>query len=716
MNILELLFCKACVWLLVLVMPLTLAYAAEPVKIGVLAFRPKPQTLAQWQPLAAALKQAMPERDFVIEALTYPELDSAVASRSLDFVLTNPGHYVLLTKRSGLSAPLATLAGYEQGKVVTVFGGVIFSLAKQANIEGLADLRGKTIAAVSTDSIGGYQMQAYELKHLDIQLPHDARLLVTGVPQDKVVDAVLSGRAHAGFVRTGTLEAIAREGKLDIARLRILNRQNLPDFPVQASTRLYPEWPFAALPHIDESLARHVAAALFRLEENPAATRAMGIHGFVIPADYTPVSDMLRELRMPPFEATPEFTLQDVWRQYRWWAVATLMAGALILLLVLRLLLSNRRLDAGRRIVQQSEERYRLLVESSPFCIHEIDLQGRLLSMNKAGLDMLGLDDFRKIRGMPYLGAVSKQDAEHVGALLQDAIDYGTSSHFEFSAADDAPLYFKSCFIPIKDANGKVLKLMGITEDTTKRREFDEELKRSNVELEQFSYAVSHDMRQPLRMISSYLQLLDRSLGDQLDSEKRDYFNFAIEGAKRIDQMLVALLEYSRMGRMGEPPSWTDSRTLLDAALQFLQPAIVEAQARLYIMGDWPQILASHDEIQRLIQNLIGNAIKYRVAGRTPEITVCSETVKNEWHMYVTDNGVGIIPGQIKRLFQVFQRLQSREAYEGTGIGLALCRKIAEHHKGRIWAESAGVDQGSRFCVALPVMRAGAISARDETI
>ena len=251
---------------------------------------------------------------------------------------------------------------------------------------------------------------------------------------------------------------------------------------------------------------------------------------------------------------------------------------------------------------------------------------------------------------------------------------------------------------------GKVCHF-GYFRNITERKEHEEELKRSNAELEQFSYAVSHDMRQPLRMISSYLQLLERSLAGQLDGEKRGYFDSAIEGAKRIDQMLVALLEYSRIGRKGEPPTMLDSRAMLDEALQFLQPTIAEAQAKVSIAGEWPRILASHDEILRLLQNLIGNAIKFRIAGQIPEITVTSGIVKNEWHLCVADNGVGIIPDQIKRLFQVFQRLQSREAYEGTGIGLALCRKIAEHHKGCIWAESAGEDQGSRFYVVLPVLQ-----------
>jgi PAS domain S-box-containing protein len=265
--------------------------------------------------------------------------------------------------------------------------------------------------------------------------------------------------------------------------------------------------------------------------------------------------------------------------------------------------------------------------------------------------------------------------------------------------------YIKAVAKVYRDEKGAPVRMLGINMDITERKAYEEELKRSNADLEQFSYAVSHDMRQPLRMISSYLQLLERSLAGQLDGEKHDYFNFAIEGAKRIDQMLVALLEYSRVGRKGEPPTWIESRALLNEALQFLQPAITEAQAKVNIAGEWPRILASRDEILRLIQNLIGNAAKYHIAGRTPEITVASEVTKNEWRLCVADNGVGIIPDQIKRLFQVFQRLQTRTAYEGTGIGLALCRKIAEHHKGRIWAESLGEGKGSKFCVVLPVLR-----------
>jgi light-regulated signal transduction histidine kinase (bacteriophytochrome) len=228
-------------------------------------------------------------------------------------------------------------------------------------------------------------------------------------------------------------------------------------------------------------------------------------------------------------------------------------------------------------------------------------------------------------------------------------------------------------------------------------------LRRSNAELEQFAYAASHDLRQPLRMITSYLQLLELELDDRLNDEHRQYLRFATDGAKRMDQMLVALLEYSRVGRKGATMTWLDSRETLDEALLFLRPAIAEAGAQIQIAGKWPRLYASRDELTRLFQNLIGNAVKYRIKGQLPEIGVVAEQIDSEWRVTVRDNGIGIAPGQSNRLFQVFQRLQARTEYEGVGVGLALCRKIVEHHGGWIKAESAGDGQGSIFTFTLPV-------------
>ena len=376
-----------------------LAQAAEPVRIAVLAFRPIPQTLKQWQPMAAALKKAIPERDFVVQAYTLKDLELVVAARQVDFVLTNPGHYVLLTRRSGLQAPLATLLMDESGHETSAFGGVMFTRADRPPIKTLTELKGLSVAAVSMDSLGGYQMQAYELLQAGVDVLRDTKPAFTGMPQDDVVSAVLEGLADVGFVRTGVMEAMAREGKLDPRRLTVINAQKLTSFPVQASTSLYPEWPFSYLAHVDERLAREVTAALFVIDSDSPAARAMGIRGFSVPADYTPVADVLRALRMPPFDVAPAFTWRDVAMRYR---LPLMLAGVTLLLILLlsgRLWLAGLRLrDEQRRVVQQqealieSEFRLKFAVAAAGGGLWDWDVPAATLFMSDSWKALLGYE------------------------------------------------------------------------------------------------------------------------------------------------------------------------------------------------------------------------------------------------------------------------------------------------------------------------------------
>ncbi len=387
------------VWLAATALLAHPAWSADPVRIGVLAYRPKPETLAQWQPLSALLKRWMPEHDFVIEVLGHDELASAVAGRQLDFVLTNPAHYLLLAMTSGLSAPLATLveldASGEHGSMV--YGGVILTRADHPEIRDLNDIRGRTIAILDRQSFGGYLVQSYELFRAGVNLPQDARLLETGISQDEVVEAVLAGRAEAGFVQTGLLESMASQGRLDPAKISVINRQNLPDYPAALSTRLYPGFPFSALPHTDPTLSRRVAASLFLLEDIPDFTRQTGVYGFAVPADYTPVDELLRELRQPPYQAAPAFTLRDIWDRYRLLLIIAGCAFALVLVLLSRLLLVRRKLESEKQLAQQkslqleeSEQRWRKLFEDSRQASLLIE-DSRFVAANRASLRMLGL-------------------------------------------------------------------------------------------------------------------------------------------------------------------------------------------------------------------------------------------------------------------------------------------------------------------------------------
>ncbi|MEI7841726.1 MAG: MASE3 domain-containing protein [Gallionellaceae bacterium] len=350
--------------------------------------------------------------------------------------------------------------------------------------------------------------------------------------------------------------------------------------------------------------------------------------------------------------------------------------------------------------VVKDKEKYELLMQTSGDGIHVFDMAGKVVEVNDMFCNMLGYrrDELLKMNVAQWDAKFNPEAMkEKLAENFREANVFETQHRRKDGAIIDVEISAKAI------TYGGQSVLWNSARDISARKQNEIEMRRSNTELEQFSYAVSHDMRQPLRMISSYLQLLELELADKLDAEKRRYFDYAVDGAKRIDHMLVALLEYSRVGRRGELLTSVDSRAAFEDALLFLQPEIVTTKVLINTTGEWPSIIANQDDLLRLLQNLLGNAIKYRIEGRAPEVTVTSKVTQSEWQLCVADNGVGIIPDQIGRLFKVFQRLQTREAYEGTGVGLALCRKIVEHYKGRIWVESAGEELGSQFYVTLPL-------------
>ncbi|MBC9070934.1 PAS domain-containing protein [Thauera sp. CAU 1555] len=237
-------------------------------------------------------------------------------------------------------------------------------------------------------------------------------------------------------------------------------------------------------------------------------------------------------------------------------------------------------------------------------------------------------------------------------------------------------------------------------------REKSDALARSNADLEQFAYVASHDLRQPLRMIHSYVQILEDDLHGMLGDEQREIMRFIREGTLRMDKMLIGLLEYSRVGRGGEPLKPVSVRAALDEALLFLVPQIEHTRALIDISGSWPTLTASENELVRLFQNLLDNALKYRQPQVTPHISVTAEAVAGGWRFSIRDNGIGIeSTEQAERLFKVFQRLHGRSRYDGDGIGLALCRRIVERHGGRIGVRSEGAGRGCCFSFLLPGSR-----------
>jgi PAS domain S-box-containing protein len=255
--------------------------------------------------------------------------------------------------------------------------------------------------------------------------------------------------------------------------------------------------------------------------------------------------------------------------------------------------------------------------------------------------------------------------------------------------------------------DGKPVRVASVR-DITERQKADAELRsltealrRSNADLEQFSYAISHDLQAPLRNVTSYLQLLERRYKDKLDDDAREFIDFAIGGGKRMANMIHDLLEYSRVHSNGDDFSSVNLNDAAKDARLNLQANIEEAKAEIKITN-LPTVQGDPGQLMRLFQNLIGNAIKYRRPDMTPEISISLGQEGDEWIIAVADNGIGIDPSQRSRLFAVFQRLHNGEAYEGTGIGLAICKRIIERHSGRIWIETSE-SGGSVFVFTLPM-------------
>ncbi|MEC4989978.1 MAG: PAS domain S-box protein [Oscillatoria sp. PMC 1068.18] len=254
--------------------------------------------------------------------------------------------------------------------------------------------------------------------------------------------------------------------------------------------------------------------------------------------------------------------------------------------------------------------------------------------------------------------------------------------------------------VPITDSSGRIIQLQGSSRDITSESSQRQELTRSNSELEQYAYVVSHDLQAPLGTIASYALLLQKRYQNQLDAKGDKFINYIVGGTERMQQLIDDLLEYSRVGRNQQPFSLTDCNQVLREVKSNMQAAIALNQAKID-SEQLPIVIADYHSLVQLFQNLISNAIKYR-REEPPAIAIAASFQVNHWLFTMNDNGIGIPAKDRERIFQIFQRLHTSSEYPGTGIGLALCQKIVQLHGGRIWVESQP-GKGTTFSFTLPV-------------
>lgn len=354
---------------------------------------------------------------------------------------------------------------------------------------------------------------------------------------------------------------------------------------------------------------------------------------------------------------------------------------------------------------RRAQERFELVVEASPSAMIMIDAARRIRLVNRRAEELFGYSRAEFI-GQPIEMLVPERyrpgHPDHVAAFVArpEARPMGAGRELFGVRKDGVEVPVEIGLTPIDAPDGHFVVASII--DITERKRAEDELRRSNAELEQFAYVASHDLQEPLRMVANYTELLAQRYGGQLDERADKYIRYASDGARRMQRLVADLLAYSRVGSQGKALAPVDAAQVLAAVTHSLQRLMREAGAMVET-GPLPRVMADEGQLHQLLQNLISNAIKFR-SEAPPRVRVSAEPGGLRWTFRVTDNGIGIDMQYAQRIFQMFQRLHELGRYEGSGIGLAIAKRIVERHGGTIWIDSVP-GQGSTVAFTLPAAR-----------
>ncbi|MGB2694012.1 MAG: ATP-binding protein [Dehalococcoidia bacterium] len=373
----------------------------------------------------------------------------------------------------------------------------------------------------------------------------------------------------------------------------------------------------------------------------------------------------------------------------------------------------NQRLEAeiGERTkaeiaLRELGQRYRDLYDNAPDMYVAVDADtGAIIECNHTVAAVTGYAK-EELLGLPVLSLYDPRwvdDAKAAETLLRDAGKI-EDAELRLRRKDGTTVDVSLSMTAEYDSQRRLVQIRESWRDITDRKAALEalarqaqDLRRTNSELEQFAYVTAHDLQEPVRMVTSFTQLLARRQKGCLDDEAQQFVDFAVEGATRIHYLLNDLLTFLEIGKAA--PGRADAGAALDRALAHLRPEISEHEVLVDVAGAMPSVFADQQQLAQVFEQLIGNAVKFRTE-KPPRIIITTQAQGDEWLFRVSDNGIGIAPEYRERIFKLFQRLHERGAYAGTGTGLAICRKIVEHYGGRIWVESK--DAGAAFCFVLP--------------
>lgn len=352
--------------------------------------------------------------------------------------------------------------------------------------------------------------------------------------------------------------------------------------------------------------------------------------------------------------------------------------------------------------LRESEERFRNVADSAPVLIWMSDISSAVTWVNKSWLTFTGSTLEAEI-GDGWLRHVHPADSDYCITTYRECFEQRApfSMEYRMLRADKHWRWVLDNGSPRFSPDGHFLGFIGSCVDITDRKQAEEALRRANTDLEQFAYSASHDLKEPLRNISIFGELLNRRFSDQLDDRGREFLAHVVNGAKRMEILIQDLLAYTRSGEVTDDPiGAVDSSEVLRSALASLEESIRESQA-IITYDALPVVTMRPIHLQQIFQNLVQNSIKYRGA-EPPRINITARRTRASWEFTISDNGIGIEPQYRERIFGIFKRLHASGAYPGTGIGLAICQRIVDRYGGRIWVEPSP-PPGATFKFTIPL-------------
>ncbi len=368
------------------------------------------------------------------------------------------------------------------------------------------------------------------------------------------------------------------------------------------------------------------------------------------------------------------------------------------------------RVEKRTQEVRESEQRFRSLFEAAPDFIYVLNLEGQIEQVNKSVVDNSGYAESDLIN-RPLADFLSTKSQQNCDLKFSELMKEGKNRHEMEFICQDSTVMTMDCSCTVvgeQDQDNAYILVLQRNISDRKRMEnaliqTNQELRASNTELEKFAYLASHDLREPLRMVTSFTQLLAQRYSGQLDDDADQIIGFAVDGATRMEELIHDLLEYSRIGKADNFVETVELEEVLQQSLDNLQVSIQESKIKI-THTPLPAIVGERVQLIQLFQNLLDNAIVYRDRQGVAKVEIGAEEQSDQWLFWVRDNGIGISEQYQKQIFQIFQRLHTKQEYPGTGIGLAICQKIIDQHKGKIWVESSP-GKGSTFYFTLPKSR-----------